>query len=177
VSGLLLALACGAALGPSVARAETAVSLSQRADQRSLLIMNAGDLLTGVISVDFERALTSWLGLTGGFDVWTFRGALAAASEPFFTALGPEIGVRFHLYGTAPGGLWLGPTVSGAVVLWRNDGVTPRWWSWGVGVAAGYNFVLGEHFTLQVGAGAGFMDYGDRVVWSPRLRLGIGGLL
>ena len=49
-----------------------------------------------------------------------------------------------------------------------------RPWSWGLGAALGYNFIIGRHFTFQIGAGGGFTDYGDVLVWSPRLRLGIG---
>lgn len=35
-------------------------------------------------------------------------------------------------------------------------------------------FIFGRHFTFQIGAGGGFTDYGDRLAWSPRLKLGLG---
>jgi hypothetical protein len=48
--------------------------------------------------------------------------------------------------------------------------------AWGIGAAAGYNFIIGRHFTIQVGVGGGFTDYGDRLVWYPRFRLGLGAV-
>jgi hypothetical protein len=141
-----------------------------------MLLVNPGDLFGGVVSLEYERALASWFGITAGLSVLSFHGLFAPASEPTFIAVGPELGARFHFIRDAPGGLWLGPTVSAAYLFSRSDGAVTAPLAWGLGAAIGYNFILGHHFTFQIGAGGGFTDYGDRLVWSPRLRLGLGAV-
>ena len=140
----------------------------------NMLLINPGDLLGGVVSIEYERALASWFGLTAGVSVWAFRGPFIFPGTPAYTAFGPELGARFHFFRDAPGGFWLGPYLSAGYVFSRDTGVLTRPWSWGLGAALGYNFIIGRHFTFQIGAGGGFTDYGDVLVWSPRLRLGIG---
>ena len=139
-----------------------------------MLLINPGDLFNGTVSLEYERALTSWFGLTAGVSVWAFRGPFSFAGDPSYTALGHELGARFHFIRDAPGVLWLGPSVHGGVLFNGSDGSVSRPWSWGLGAAIGYNFIIGEHFTFQIGGGGGFNDYGNRLVWSPRLKLGIG---
>jgi hypothetical protein len=138
-------------------------------DTPNMLTANVGDLLSGVLSVEYERALSRWFGLTAGVSVWAFRGPFALG-DPGFTAFAPEIGVRFHVIRDAPGGLWFGPYASLGYLI--SGGARP--WAWGLGAAAGYNFIFGRHFTLQLGVGGGFTDVGDRLVWAPRLRVGLG---
>ncbi|MDP1827039.1 MAG: hypothetical protein Q8L48_27445 [Archangium sp.] len=162
----VLALAAAALLLAAPARAHP--------PRPNLIILNVGDLFGGVINVEYERALTSWFGLTAGISVWTFRGIFAPPAEPTFTGISPEFGARFHFIRDAPGGLWLGPYVSAGYLFSRSDGGLARAWAWGVGAALGYNFIFGRHFTFQLGVGGGFTDYGDRLVWAPRLRLGLG---
>jgi hypothetical protein len=140
----------------------------------NLLMLNPGDLFGGVASIEYERALTSRFGLTVGLQVRSFRPVYATPGDLLVTSVNPELGARFHFFRDAPGGAWLAATVTGGAVLARSDGVAGRGWSWGVGAAAGYNFVLERHLTFQFGLGGGFLDYGDRVVWSPRLLLGVG---
>lgn len=140
----------------------------------NLLLANPADLLGGAVSVEYERALTPWFGLTAGVSVWSFRGDLVPVGTPSFTSLSPELGARFHFVRDAPGGLWVGPMISGGYLFARNVGALVRTWSWGLGAAVGYNFIIGHHFTVQLGAGAGFVDYGDLLAWAPRLRLGVG---
>ncbi len=139
-------------------------------DTPNLLIVNVGDLLGGVVSVEYERALAPWFGLTAGISVWAYRGVFTPLSEPSFTGINPEVGARFHFIRDAPGGLWFGPYVSAGYLF--SGGSRP--FAWGLGAAIGYNFIFGRHFTFQLGAGGGFTDVGDRLVWAPRLRLGLG---
>ena len=141
---------------------------------RNLLLVNPGDLFTGVLSLEYERALVPFFGITAGLSVWAFHSLFSPASDPAYTSISPEFGARFHFIRAAPGGLWVGPYVSAGYLIARSDGALSRAWAWGIGAAIGYNFIIGRHFTFQVGAGGGFTDYGDRLVWFPRLRLGLG---
>lgn len=137
----------------------------------NLLLVNPGDLLNGVITVEYERALASWFGITLGASLWAFPGIWGG---PSYTAFVPEVGARFHLIRHAPGGLFFGPTLSAGYVAYRSDGPVLRAFAWGLGASVGYNFIFGRHFTFQIGVGGRFTDYGDRLVWSPRLLLGLG---
>lgn len=165
---LLIALATAAVVASSTpARAQSS--------EPNLILVNVGDLLGGVVSLEYERALASWFGITAGLSVWTFHGVFTPPGDPAFIGINPELGARFHFIRDAPGGLWLGPYLSAAYLISRTDGgAVTNPWAWGLGAAIGYNFIFGRHFTFQLGAGGGFTDYGDRLVWSPRLRLGLG---
>jgi hypothetical protein len=140
----------------------------------NVLLLNPGDLFSGVLSLEYEHALSPYFGLTAAVSVWTFHGLFSPPSDPYFTGISPEIGARVHFIRDAPGGLWLGPYISAGYVISRSDGSLYRAWSWGVGAALGYNFIIARVLALQLGVGGGFIDLGDRLVWAPRLRLGIG---
>lgn len=146
-----------------------------RDEQRNVLLFNPGDLFNGVISLEYERALTSFFGLAFGASISTFRGAFNPAANTSYTAFGPEIAARFHFIKDAPGGLWLGPSIQGAYIAARSGGTVTRAFGYGVGAAIGYNFMLFRHFVFQLGAGGGFNDYGEGIAWAPRLKLGLGG--
>lgn len=141
----------------------------------NLLLINPGDLLNGIVSIEYERALGRHFGLTLGFQAAAFDGPFNFG-QPAYLVLGPELGARFHFIKHAPGGLWLGPYLSGGYVLARESGTVYRAFSWGVGAAVGYHFIIGRHFTFQLGVGGGFNDYGDALVWAPRLKLGVGAV-
>ena len=164
---LLVALATAAVVTAAPARADSPTP--------NLILVNVGDLFSGLVSLEYERAIASWFGLTAGLSVLTFHGLFTPPGDPAFVGINPELGARFHFVRDAPGGLWLGPSLSAGYMFARTDGgpVTNPF-SWGLGAAIGYNFIFGRHFTLQLGAGGGFTAYGDRLVWSPRLRLGLG---
>ena len=140
----------------------------------NLLLLNVGDLLGGVVNVEYERAVSRWFGITAGLWVYAFPGVFAPLSGASFTGISPELGVRFHFIRDAPGGLWFGPYATAGYLFTRSDGVVTQPFAWGLGAALGYNFIFGQHFTFQLGVGGGFTDYGDRLVWAPRLRLGLG---
>jgi hypothetical protein len=165
-------IACLAASG-AMAQTVIVANTHSAPRARNLLLINPGDLFSGIVSMEYERALTSFFGLTGGFSVTAFNGPFNMGRESY-TLLGPEIGARFHFIQDAPGGLWLGPYVNAGYLI--NNPVT-RAFAWGLGAAIGYNFIIGRHFTFQLGAGGGFNDYGGRsLVWAPRLKLGLGGV-
>jgi hypothetical protein len=140
----------------------------------NLLLINPGDLFNGVVSLEYERALGPWFGISLGVSVWAFHGLFQPMGDPSYLAVGPELAAKFHFIRDAPGGLWLGPTVNFNYVISTSTGALSRPWSWGLGAAIGYNFIIGDHFTFQIGGGGQFVDYGDRLVWVPRLLLGLG---
>ena len=69
------------------------------------LIVNPGDLFNGVISIEYERALTNFFGITLGASIGVFKGVFAPPAGAYYSAGGPELGVRFHFIRDAPGGL------------------------------------------------------------------------
>jgi hypothetical protein len=154
-----------------------ALPAAQQGSGPNLLLANPGDLLDGVFSLEYERALLPWLGVTLGAQVWGFRGVLAPPTVPppsFIAALGPELGVRVHPGGVAPRGYWVGLTAGVEALLSRSDGPLARRWAWGMGLSTGYTYVLERSLSFQFGVGGRFVDYGDVVVWSPRLVLAVG---
>lgn len=171
----LIAIVAATALISSSAVAD-GISLSRSSSEpKNVLLFNPGDLINGIISVEYERALTSFFGLALGLSVSTFRGAFTPASESSYVALGPELSARFHFIKDAPGGLWIGPSIQGVYIASRSGGAVSRAVGYGLGAAIGYNFMLGEHFVFQLGVGGGLTDYGDGLAWAPRLKLGLGG--
>jgi len=140
---------------------------------QNVLLVNPGDLFSGIITVEYERALSRWFGLSLGASLWAYRGPFAGQGE-WFPSFGPELGLRLHVIRDAPGGLWIGPSVTFGYVAPGTAGDPVRPWAWGLGGALGYNFILFRHLVFQLGAGGGFTDYGRGYVWSPRLRLGLG---
>lgn len=141
---------------------------------RNLLVFNAGDLINGLLTLEYERGLARHIGLEFGLSVLTFRGAFGSPVQASVIALAPEIGLRFHFIRAAPRGLWFGPSLSAAYLVPNTD--TPRQnFGYGFGAAVGYNFTLGN-FVLQLGVGGAVHDYGEGFVWSPRFRLGLGAV-
>lgn len=171
---LLFTLITLAITSSSVALADDDVDIFDSGPRKNMLLVNPGDLFNGVLSVEYERGVAPWLGVTLGLSLSTFRSLWN--DEPYRTTLTPELGFRFHFIRHAPGGLWIGPyaTAGAEIDDGREYGRPSRGWNWGLGAALGYNFVIGRHFTFQLGAGGGFVDYGDRIRWDPRLKLGIG---
>jgi hypothetical protein len=173
----LLTLTSLVVLATSAARADVYVVEGRDRDfgyGPNLLLVNPGDLLNGVLTLEYERALSPRVGITAGVSVWSFHGVFSPSSDPSYVAVGPEFGARVHFLSDAPGGLWIGPTISAGWLVSRSDGTVSRGWQWGLGAALGYNFIVGRHFTFQLGVGGRFIDYGDRLAWSPRLLLGLG---
>jgi hypothetical protein len=140
----------------------------------NVLMVEAGDLFGGVARLEYERAVHPRLGLTVGLSAATFPSIFAKPGSPFIGSAGAELGARLHLVGDAPAGAWLSLSATGAAVLARNDGPVTRPWSWGLDAAFGYTAIYQGHFAFQFGLGGGFVDSGERVVWSPRFVLGLG---
>ncbi len=143
---------------------------------RNAAFMNLGDLLNGGVGIEYERGFVKWLGVSLGIGMRGFDGPFDTTGV-WRTAASAELGVRFHLTGTAPGGFWLGPTVKGAALITKEEGPPQRPFVWGAGVALGYHFIVLPNFAFQLGGGLGVTDFGAGLVWEPRLRLGLGFVL
>lgn len=141
---------------------------------RNLMLINPGELFTGSLALEYERALGPFFGLVGGLSVALFDGPLNLGN-PWATIVGPEIGFKFHFIQNAPVGLWLGPYINAGYVVSRGNSELQRLWAWGAGAGIGYNFQFGR-FVFQIGASGGFTDHGYRLAWAPRLKLGVGGV-
>lgn len=161
-------------LSAGTAHAQDGVASSGQSSTPNMLLVNPGDLVNGIVSLEYERALGRWFGLTIGAAIMTFRGAFTPAEQHSYLAFVPELGARIHLIRPAPGGLWFGPYVGLGWVAARSDGTPPRAYFFGLGGAFGYNFILGKHFVFQLGAGGGIGDYGEGLTFAPRIRLGLG---
>ncbi len=170
VTVLLLVAALVRAEAPSVVASVEAPTLPGP----NVLMVEAGDLMGGVARLEYERAVHPRLGLTVALSAATFPAIFATPGAPFFASAGAEVGARLHLVGDAPSGAWLSLSATGAAVLARSDGPVTRPWSWGLDAAFGYTAIYRGHFAFQFGLGGGFVDYGERIVWSPRFVLGLG---
>lgn len=155
--------------GVAAAASEEEVDEVAPLPRKNALLFNVGDLLSGALSLEYERGIVPWLGINAGLGVAFFPTVWNTDAAKF--ALRGELGFRFHFIRHAPGGLWIGPY---AMLNTAFDPDSYQRLTWGLGAALGYNFVLGRYFTLQVGGGGGFTDYGDHVAWTPRLRLALG---
>lgn len=158
---------------PAVAQESGGTSTTTAASEdwnRNVVLFNAGDLLNGLVTLEYEFGITHWLGLEFAMSVLAFQGVFTPPVSVQVVALAPEIGLRLHLIRNAPGGLWVGPSVNAAYITGTDP---PQAWGIGFGAAVGYNFFLGP-FALQVGVGGAVQDYGEGWVWSPRFRLGLG---
>lgn len=160
----LIILTSGAA-----AAAEEEVDELAPLPRKNAFLLNVGDLLSGALSLEYERGMVPWLGINVGLGVSFFP--TVWNTDDAKVALRAELGFRFHFVRHAPGGLWIGPY---SILNTGFDQDSYQRFTWGLGAALGYNFVLGRYFTLQIGGGGGFTDYGDHVAWTPRLRVGLG---
>jgi len=169
----LLVVLASVALGAPAA-AEGIVEARDTTYGPNVLLLNAGDLVIGGVTLEYERALTPWFGLS--LSVWasTYRNLFLPADRASALWIGPEFSPRFHFLRDAPGGWWVGPTVSAGGVYASDGGPVTQPLLWGAGLAAGYTFILGHHFTVQLGLGGGFTLWGERVDWVPRLRVAVG---
>ena len=163
---ILVSLSAGKAFaGPSVASGPPVTSV---------FLFNAGELLNGTIALEHEVALTRWFGLSSGFLLNVFPGVFAPKGQSSFVAFGPELTARFHFIQDAPLGLWIGPSLYVAYLASNGSGNPRQLFGYGLSGTIGYNFQLSAHVVLQVGGGAGFRDFGDGLMWLPRIHLGVG---
>ncbi len=160
---------------PTVVRADE-VRIESRPQAKNVLLVNPGDLLVGVVALEYEHALNRVFGLEFGLAFTVLPSLFNLNQESHVYAFGPEVGFRFHLTQDAPAGLWLGPAITGVYLLPRGNNTLVRQFGYGVTAAIGYNFIFAGGLVFQVGVGGGFNDYGEGLAWSPHLRLGLGGL-
>lgn len=148
----------------------------ERTAPKNVAFMNLGDLVTGGVSIDYERVVAPWLGITAGLGMRGFDTPLVNR-ETWRTTASAALGVRFHFVQRAPAGLFLDAHLTGAAMMKSLEGAPPRPFGWGAGASVGYQFVVLPNFAFQLGAGAGFIDGGAGLQWEPRLRVGLGVLL
>lgn len=146
------------------------------AEAKNVAFMNLGDLATGGVSIEYERVVAPWLGITAGLGMRGFDTPLVNR-ETWRTAASAELGARLHFLRRAPAGLFVDAHVTGVALMKSLDGVPPRAFGWGAGASVGYQFVVLPNFAFQLGAGAGFVDGGAGLQWEPRLRVGLGVML
>lgn len=176
LSTLAVAAAVLVSLVAGEVKAQASISSTASVRTPNLLMFDPGDLINGVVRVEYERALRDWFGISLGLAVTSFRGAFTPQEQAGVIAIGPEIGAKFHFIQDAPGGLWVGPYLGMGVVAARNGAASASVFTYDLGAALGYNFILFEHFVLSIGAGGGFNDRGYGIAWAPRFRLGLGGV-
>lgn len=169
----LSALACASVALSEEAVTTLAVATAPALEPKNVALMSLGDLVTGGVGVEYERAVVPWLGLTFGLGMRGFRTPLVNP-DAWSTAARAEVGVRLHFLGGAPAGPFLDAHLAGVALMTGREGAPPQPLSWGAGASAGYQFVVLPSFALQLGAGAGFIDSRAGLVWEPRLRFGLG---
>ena len=183
-------------LGGAALVAVLAVPLTARAEEEGIVrehsllksAWNNGitampvDPFSGMLNVEYERALTSSFSAFGGMNVSYFRGLLT--NETGRIAVGPETGIRAYIYGRAPAGVWLGPYVNAAWVRHLDGASTINSVGYSVGGMAGANLLVGQ-FVASLGAGLGWHDYSARNAVgtrigsygvTPRLRVALGAV-
>lgn len=166
-----------AAMALSEEAVTTPASLTvERVAPGNVVFMNLGDLATGGVSIEYERVVAPWLGLTAGLGMRGFDTPLVNR-ETWRTAASAELGVRLHFVQRAPAGLFIDAHLTGTALMKSLEGAPPRPFGWGAGASVGYQFVVLPNFAFQLGAGAGFVDAGAGPQWEPRLRVGLGVLL
>jgi hypothetical protein len=145
-------------------------------EPKNVAFMNLGDLITGGVSIEYERVVVPWLGMTAGLGMRGFDTPFVNR-ENWRTAASGELGVRLHFLKPAPAGLFVDAHLTGVALMKSLDGVPLRPFGWGAGASVGYQFVVLPNFALQLGAGANFVDAGAGLQWEPRLRVGLGVML
>jgi hypothetical protein len=145
-------------------------------EPKNVAFMNLGELVTGGVSIEYERVVFPWLGITADLGMRGFDTPLVNR-QTWRTAATAELGARFHFLRPAPGGLFVDAHLTGVALMKSLDGVPLRPLGWGAGASVGYQFVVLPNFALQLGAGVGFVDAGAGLQWEPRLRVGLGVML
>lgn len=131
VVAVVLALLPVTARAQSVPQAPAQESLvrvaTRRAVPENVITADPGALLFGQVSVQYERALTSFVslvtGLRGQYGLATFGWIGSPGSQQSARyGGGADLGVRFYLQGLAPQGFYLG--VEGAA-MWMHVEIQP----------------------------------------------------
>jgi hypothetical protein len=120
---------------------------------KNIIRMDALDLASGTLSVEYERVLGRHLGLgiTGGASLYEVNNdSILMPSRAYDVLVRPMI----YLQGTAPTGWYLSPFAAVAVFdhgLFSTTGFF-------AGAMVGCSWLVAEHLHLEVAAGAQYVD-------------------
>lgn len=190
VVAVVLALLPVTARAQSVPQAPAQESLvrvaTRRAVPENVITADPGALLFGQVSVQYERALTSFVslvtGLRGQYGLATFGWIGSPGSQQSARyGGGADLGVRFYFQGFAPQGFYLG--VEGAA-MWMHVESQPSLWpptsvqrslaGGQVGVHLGHQWIVSRAFALALGAGLTLPIFDGVEGFALALRVGLG---
>jgi hypothetical protein len=166
----LLATGAGAAEPGASKQAAQAPEAGTRRTFVGLSVLPRSSLESGALALEAERAVGERVSVRVGLRVgasWRgqeFDDGTDAGARDF--SVGVEPGFRYFLTGSAPRGLWVGPSLelrrmwgSAKVFGLAEDGfdleLGRRSWSLGAAALVGYSMVLTEGLTVQAGLGFG----------------------
>lgn len=148
---------------------------------RNTLSLNPLSLIFGVLSLEYERALSEHLSVYVSPSVYLAYGALESEFET--TGYGSGGGVRAFPVGAAPSGFYLAVGGEGAYAEAKGASGSARGFGYEVGAQLGYTWLIADVIDISLGAGVKYADlrvdtndgrtYGDQGVL-PSLRLAMG---
>jgi hypothetical protein len=158
-----LCFAFGASAAPAEEERGNSISTAQTGSMgtRDLVDINPLTLVSGVVSFEYEHAVSpSWSFLIGP-QVLAFRSAsVAAPDNARLRAVGATVSAHYFPGGNALRGLWLGPEMD---IDWAsatlNDARTTGA-SAGIAGIVGYTFFATAHVPISIGVGAGYRFVG-----------------
>lgn len=171
----LLSLLVGAAM-PAAAQDEE-VTVVVKEPQNTLTVNPVG-LVNGQINFEIEHATGPKTSVYGGLNFLIVQPQFGSPGGRV-TGVGPELGARFFILGTAPEGVYVSPFVDAAILQNRDDVSL----GYAVGGMAGLTLIPFDTLTLSLGVGTAYHEMavtradGSRVGvvgWAPRFRLGLG---
>lgn len=128
---------------------------------RNIVTFNPFDLLSGVVTLGYERALAPAVSVYADANVYAFPGINSEAGEST-SGGGVAVGARFFPGSEAPSGFWLAPAFSLAYLTQKqtSGGSTIEVNGAGYLIAGvlGYTWIWGN-FSLQLGLGAGYANF------------------
>jgi hypothetical protein len=125
---------------------------------KNTITWNPLSILAGVLSVEYERALTEWLTVFAGPQIQVFPGVFNVPEDSSAFGVGLTAGARFVLYGDAPEGFWISPQFSAAWATATVNGETADGVGFSAGALVGFSWFIGGVFDLSLGLGAGYVN-------------------
>lgn len=127
---------------------------------QNIVTFNPFDLLSGVITLGYERALAPAVSVYADANVYAFPGINSEAGEST-SGGGVGLGARFFPGSEAPRGFWLAPAFSLAYVTQKQTSggstIEASGAAYLIAGVLGYTWMWGN-FSLQLGLGAGYAD-------------------
>ncbi|MFW6067187.1 MAG: hypothetical protein ACOC97_02535 [Myxococcota bacterium] len=142
-------------------------------DQSTTFTVDPGALIDGRLNFEFDSALSPLVSFNAGVNFLAFDGVFEDSDESYF-AVGPRLGLRLYMLGTAPAGLWIGPFVDLYYVNWSDTQEDRDAFGLATGGEIGVTLILLRALVLQFGAALLFQDVAERDHFTPRFRFGLG---